>query len=205
MKAESKPFNRWSSEELLDRLKKMERKTQIKIGFTALGIVILIPFFVWPAWVMRFQNDAQIEDLKLRISSAKAQILLEPKLLEEKKNYEAFIANTYSRLFTEGETQRLLGILTELGRKSKVALLSSQPTTDTPVPIPAPFDVKYRVLSYQISVEGDYHALATFVSEIENYPKNLRVDQFSITPQADKPLVHNTEIRLSVFLRKDRP
>lgn len=203
MKTEPKPFYRWSRQEFLHYFKKMDRKTRLKIGLTVLGVIVLVPFFFWPAWVTRFQNDAQIDELKSRIASAKAQILLEPELLEEKKNYEAFIANTYSRLFTEGETQRLLGILTELGQKSKVALLSSQPTTDNLVPIPAPFDAKYRVLSYQISVEGDFHALATFVSEIENHPKNLRVDQFSITPQAEKPLAHNSEIRLSIFLRKD--
>lgn len=195
----AKFFSKWTRQDLEQYLHRLDRKAKIKLFVNLLVGLISIPFIIWPAWVLLPQNQALISDLHGKMASAQTQIALEPKLFEEEKGHVAFIQETDSRLFTEIEVQRLLGVLTEVGQKSGVSLLSSQPQSETQK-IPAPFDQKYRAVSYLLTVEGGYHALASFVSEIENYPKILHVDEFSVTPQEEMPTVHIGEIRFSAFL-----
>ena len=123
--------------------------------------------------------------------------------MAEQIAYEAFIKETKDRLFTEKEIQGLLGVLADLAQKSKVVLLSSQPQSTASEEIPSPHDKKYHSLSYVLALEGGYHALSTFVSEVENYPKLIRVDDFSVTPREETPGVHGGELRLSVFQRRE--
>jgi len=201
----AKPFYKWTSRELVEYFQGLDRKIKIKLILIGLGIAVFIPFIFWPSWIARFQNEGQIRQLRHQIDSAQAQIRQEPQLLEQKKNYEAFIAETASHLFTQSDIQRLLGILNELGQRTKVKLLSSQPESESGVlKVPEPFNVKYMARSYLISVEGGYHALASFVSEIESYPKILRIEEFSITPNEETPESHTAEIRLSAFLERER-
>lgn len=198
----TKPFYKWTRGELVDFFRQLDSPTKKKLVLFGGAAALVLPLIVWPAWVSRPHNQALMRELRLRTELARAQIQSEPKLIEEKKAFEAFVQEAYSRLFSEAEAQRLLGTLTEMGQRSKVAILSSQPQPD-PVTIPAPFDRSYKALSYLIAVEGGYHAMAAFVSEIENYPKMLKVDELSITPREETPDNHVAEIRLSAFLKRE--
>ena len=195
-------FYRLALKEIKNYFLKIDSKTRFKILAALVGALVLGPFVIYPAWVTRWQNQEKIRNLHQQIGFAKLQIQSEPKLLEEERVYESFIQETRTHLFTEGEIQRLLGILTEIGQRSKVALLSSQPQVNTPK-IPDPFDKEYQAHSYVLTLEGGYHALAAFVSEIENYSKIIRVDQFLITEREETPGVQVGEIHLSVFLKKE--
>lgn len=198
-----KPFYKLTPREMKDYFQRFDAKQKRKIlMFIGAGLV-LIPFVIWPAWIVRWQNQAKIKSLDGQIKSAEIQIQLEPKLLAEETHYESFIEEAHARLFTDTELQRLLGILNELAQRSKVTILSSQPQANETFSIPEPYQKKYGARSYMIAVEGGYHALATFVSEIENYTKPIRVDQFSITIREETPENHLGEVLLSVFIGKD--
>ena len=198
----TKPFYKWDAKELKEFFRNLDRKTKLRILAGAGGALILVPFVLWPAWVGRWQNQMSIQQLRLKIDSARYQIQQEPKLREEERAHESFIEEARLRLFTESEIQRLLGLLTEIGQRSKVALLSSQPQPET-VKISEPYQQKYQAHSYVIALEGGYHALATFVSEVENHSKILRVDEFSVSPREETPGMHLGEIRLSAFLKRE--
>lgn len=198
----AKPFYKWNAKEIKESFRNLDRKTRLRILSGAAGALILIPFVLWPAWVGRWQNQLTIQQLRLKIDSARYQIQQEPKLREEEQAHESFVEEAQSHLFTESEIQRLLGLLTEMGQRSKVALLSSQPQPET-AKIPESYQKKYQAQSYVIALEGGYHALATFVSEIENHSKILRVDEFSVSTREETPGTHVGEIRLSAFLKKE--
>lgn len=191
-----------SGQELLGYFRGLDRKSRIRLGFAFLGGLFFFGFIFWPAWIVRPQIQSQTQALRNAVFSAEAQIRQEPKLLEEKKRLEAFIRETHHRLLTENDTQQLTGILTEMSERSRMVLLSSQPQTETQA-IPAPFNQRYAVLSFVLAVEGGYHALASFISEVENHPKTLRVDEFSTTPREESPGILVGEIRLSAFFKKE--
>lgn len=195
----NKPLHQWTVQEALDYLHRLDRKKKLRLLSGLGGGLLFLILIFWPAWIARPQIQGRIQLLRNQIEEAQAQVRLEPKLLEEQKRYETLIEKTQARLLTESESQGLLGILTEIGKKSRVTLLASQPQSETQK-VPAPFAEKYVAYSYLITVEGGYHALATFVSEIENHAKLLRVDEFSVMPQEETPLIHLGEIRLSIFL-----
>jgi len=196
------PFYKWTGRDIVDYFRGLDRKKRIRLAAFGGGGAVFLVLIFWPAWVARLGVEARVRELRNGIDFAQSQIRLEPTLGEQKKQYVKFIEETRSELLTEEETQGLIGVLTELAEKSKASLLSTQPQTDTPS-LPAPFAGQYMPLSYLLVVEGGYHALATFVSEIENHPKILRVDEFSVTPREESPGVHVSEIRLSAFLVKE--
>lgn len=191
-----------NAQELLSYLRGLDRKSQIRISLGLSGSVIFLIFIFWPAWVGRLQIQNQIQGLRNAVASAEGRIRQEPKLLEEKKRLEGLVQEAHSHLLTESDTQRLIGILTGMSERSKTLLLASQPQPESQ-PIPAPWDQKYAVLSYVLAVEGNYHALAAFVSEIENYEKTLRVDEFSAASREEKPGILVGEIRLSSFFKRE--
>lgn len=190
-----KPFYQWTSQEVVDYFRKLDRKSQMRIlGYGGGGILAFFFIFI-PAWWSRPPLLNQVAAVRSQIQLGQAQVGQEAKLVEERKSYEAFVKETESKLLSRNEQERLLGILAELSKKAGVTLVSTQPK-DLAEKIPAPFDKKYRFVSYQLTVEGGYHALAAFVSEIENYPKLLRVVEFSVTPQEKNPRVHLSQIQI---------
>lgn len=191
-----------SGQEFLGYLRSLDRRSQLRLGLAVAGGLLFFLFVFWPAWITRPQIQNRIQVLQNAVLAAQAQIRQEPKLLEEQKELEAFIQAAHRGLLTENDTQGLTGILTEMSEKSHMALLSSQPQTEIQA-IPAPFDQKYAVLSFMLAVEGGYHALAGFISEVENYPKTLRVNEFSALPREEKPGVLVGEIRLSAFFKRE--
>lgn len=182
--------------------KKLEAKSRVRLGVMTGGGLIFLVFFVWPAWMTRPQIRSQVQGLRGNLTLAESKIKLEPKMREEQKQCDAFIQQSLSRFLTQGESQSLMGVLTELGEKTGVKLLSTQPQTDVPS-LPDPFKDKYLPASYLLAVEGGFHSLSTFISDIENYPKILRVEEFSVTPREENPTTLVGEVRLTAFLLKD--
>lgn len=198
-----KPLYQWTITEALTHLQKLDRKSQARILVIVAGMLGFGAFIFWPAWMERPQIEYQIYALQSQIQLSQAQIELEPKLLEEEKEYEAFVKTTQENLFTEEETQGLLGILAELGEKSRVKLLSSSPQRDDEnKEVPDPLK-KYALITYLITVEGGYFDLAAFVKAIESHPKLIRVVELSITPQEEFPGRHIAELVLSVVLLQE--
>lgn len=187
--------------DVLNHLQKLDKKERIKLGGAVMLGLLFIIFIFWPAWVLRPSVKGKIQGLKSSLAAAESKIRLEPKMLEEKKSHEAFLQNSISRFFTGPETQGLASVLTEMGEKNGVKLLSTQSEKDAGN-IPGDYRDKYSALTYLVAVEGGFHSLGSFMSDIENYKKFLRVDELSVTPQEDAPKQLVGEIRVTGFLLK---
>lgn len=171
-------------------------------AFSIVGVLFAV-FVLWPAWIVRPQVTNQIRSMRSQIELGKVQVRSEPALLEEKRKLEAFCDQVRLMLWPAGEIEQLLGVLSKLAEKSHVSLVSSQPEEQVREPIPLPYGDRYASVSYVITVEGGYHAIAAFVSEMENYSKILRVDEVSILPQETTPHLHLGELRISAFSHRE--
>ena len=180
----------------------LDKKAKIRLVGILLGSLIFMVFIAWPAWVIRPEVQGKIRGLKGNLAVAESRIRQEAKMAEEERQYDVFIRESLSRFFTESEAQGLIGVLTDLGEKSGVTLLSTQPQSES-FAIPDPFKEKYTAASYVLALEGGFHAVATFVSELENYPKILRVDDLSLSPREEDPTALVGEVRLTAFLLKE--
>ena len=188
--------------EIAEYFRGLDPKSKIRLAGISMGGLIFIVFIAWPAWFVRPQVQTQLQGLRGNLAMAEAKIRQEPKIAEEEKQCESFIQKSVSHFFTEADSQGLIGILTELGEKSGVTLLSTQPQSDSSV-IPDPFKERYAASSYVLALEGGFHAVATFVSELENYEKILRVEDLSLTPREEEPTTLVGELRLTAFLLKE--
>ena len=197
-----KQFSRQSPKEILDYFGRLDRKSRLRL-LSLIGGTVLFFFLIFcPAWFVRPHLQTQIRQFRNQIHLAQSRISQEPKLLEEKREHEAFVKDAQSRLFDEREGDRLVGILARMAEESQVALLSTEPQGREEAgngKFPPPFDKKYRGFSYLITVEANYHQLATFVSQIENYSKILRITELSIVPKEETPKIHLGQILVSAF------
>lgn len=189
-----KPLNQMTKEDVLEMVKKIDRKTWLKIAGGAVAALILMVVVVWPAWITRLGVRQQVSDVKNQVSTTQNLLRRQPQLLKDKEKFLKLSQEVKGRMFEPGESSLLLGVISKMAQDTKVSIVSS-----TPKPFqdkfPPPFDIQYEASAYDFTVEGGYHEMGEFVSKIENNPKVLRIQSFHITPQektADKHLASFT-------------
>ena len=61
---------------------------------------------------------------------------------------------------------------------------------------PDPYSKKYKKYVYQITVQGSYHQIASFVSLLESYKQYFQIQMLGIVPQLKTPGKHISDIKL---------
>jgi hypothetical protein len=196
-----KPLNQMTSADILDMVKKIDKKTWIKIGIGAGAAAVVIIFIVWPAWISRIGVRQQVRDLKGQITQTQSLLLRQPQLLKDKEKFLKFSQEVKGRMFEPGETSLLLGVVSKMAQESQVSIVSSAPKPFQGK-FPPPFDTQYEASAYDFTVEGGYHQLGEFASKIENHPKVLRVQSFHITPQEKTADRHLASVSLTAVASK---
>lgn len=201
MKKIQKPLKEWTTADIVELLKSLDKATWLKIGVSAAIALALFGFLIWPAWFKRVQVHAQIRNLQARIHTLEIQKQRQPEWERNKTEYRDYIERTQMRLYQPGESALLLGEIAKLAEESGVAIIASRPRQET-LEFPSPFNKNYEAALYDFTVEGGYHALGTFVSKIEAYPRLLRIETFHIRPQDKMPERHLADLQLSVITYK---
>ena len=184
-------------------VKKIDRKTWIKIGVGILSILLAGFFILYPAWVVRLQIRGQIREIEGQIETTQNLLKRQPVLVNEKEQFLKFNTEAKTHLYQEGETGLLLGEVSKLAQESNVAIVASTPKQFESV-FPPPFDGQYGGSFYQFTAEGGYHELALFISRIESYPKLLRIQSFNLNHEEDTAK-HIAVLGLSVVSVKKNP
>lgn len=193
-----KPFNQWTAADLVDIAKKVDKKTWIKIGIGAAMAGVIFIFFVWPAWFERARVLGQIRAIRDQIAALEMLTGKKDEWLRDQAEFKKLIGDTQGRLFQTTETSLLLGAISKLADESKVSIIASRPK-DATDEIPPPFDQQYKANLYDFTVEGDYHAVAAFVSRIESNPKLLRILVYQMKPREKTPETHLADITMSAI------
>ena len=200
-----KPIQQWTSADILELVKKVDKKTWVTISVVAgLGILILA-FVVWPAWVTRFKIRAELSVVENQMRTVSTLEKRKPEWDRNKSVYQKFIQDAKARLYTSGEVSLLLGQISKLAKDSKVSIVASKPK-DFVGEFPKPFNEQYQGNLYDFTVEGGYHDLGGFMGRIENNPKLLQIQIFELKPNDQSPKSQLVSISLSaVSFKKDKP
>ena len=180
-----KPFTQWTSADVLEFLKSVDKKTWIKIGVgSGIGILFIV-FIGIPAWFVRPGIKSRLSDIQGQIQMVETLKLKKPLLLKSKTEVLNFIQTSKEKLFKPGETSLLLGAISRLADESKVSIIASSPKEATEK-FPAPFDAKYEANLYDFTIEGGYHEIGTLIGRIESNPKMFRIQDFQLRPNQTK-------------------
>ncbi len=196
-----KPLSQIKPQEIIDFLKKVDKKVWIRIGIISFVVILLLKWVVWPAWFERPQIREQIKALEGQIMVTQALFLKQPQLLKNKGEYSRLISEARARLYDPGESSLLLGAISKLAVESKVSVVASMPK-DSEAKFPSPYDSIYEGNTYDFTVEGGYHNLGKFISKIEANAKLLRVETFSLRVRPETPGVHLASVSLSAVSMK---
>ena len=196
-----KPIKEWTSQDILDFLKSVDKKTWIKIGIGVLIAAFLIFFIVWPAWFKRPAVRTQIQTFENQLRTVETLGKKKDAWEKDKKKYSEFIQNSKTRVYMPGETSLLLGAVSKLAKETHVSIISSQPQPYDEK-LPPPYDQQYEGSMYIFSVEGNYHELANFIGKVESNPKVLRIKLFEIKPEEKNQKSHTADITLSAVSNK---
>lgn len=193
-----KPLNQWTTSDLIDLAKKVDVKIWIKIGIGMAIASVVVIFFIWPAWFERTKVLGQIRTIQGQIETLEMLTSKKDEWLKNQTEFKKFIQDTRTRLFQSSETSLLLGTISKLADESKVSIIASRPK-DAAEEIPAPFKQQYKENLFDFTVEGTYHAVATFVSRIESNPKLLRIQAYQLKPREKSPETHLGDITMSAI------
>lgn len=191
-----KPLNEYTTAEIIDFVKKVDKKTWIKlaIGLTVFFVVTYI--FILPAWLTRLEVKQKIKDLENKMQITQNLLRKQPVLLKDKERFLKVAIEAKEHLYQPGESSLLLGLISKFAQESQVSIVAS-----TPKPFdgkfPPPFDAQYEASLYDFTVEGGYHPLATFISRIESHAKILRVQRYGLKQQEDNAQIHMADVGLS--------
>ncbi len=183
--------------EILIQAKEWDRQTWIYIGAGLLTVILFLNFLFFPAWIKRPALKKQSIEGEAQMVKLKALNAKKPQLETQKKEIEALVDGFQKKLFTREEAAFVLGKISKVALDADVELISSKPFDGVDV-FPAPYAQKYEKFVYQISVEGSYHRIASFIGFLEANAQYFQIQSLGIMPQTvpEKRGKHIAEIKL---------
>jgi len=193
----NKPFTQWTGADFLMVLKSLDKKTWIQVVSGGLIAAVLGYFIIYPAWFKRAGMKSLIAVTEGQIIKLQTLKRNERGWRDDKEKYLQYIHDVKQRLYLPGETALLLGKISKIAEQTGVSIVSSMPQDVASVQFPKPFDEKFKPELYDFVVEGGYHQLGQFISQIESSPKILRVENFRLSPLDDYRDRHMAKFTLS--------
>ena len=195
-----KPLNQYTSAEVIELLRNVDKKTWIMIGSSLTVSLLILFFFVIPAWIERPLLRRDIQSMEGQILQVNALTQKRSLWENDQKTFGELIERTKRRLLTAEDMGMLLGQISKLGSESRVEVLESKPLTEK-IFFQAPYNSSYQPSGYEFTFQGGYHDLANLVSKIESHETLLRVRGLQITPSDKSPDRHIAELKLWAILK----
>ncbi len=185
------------SDEIISFLKEVDQKTWIYIGAGVVVTVLFLNFLFWPAWIKRPELKKQSIEASNQMIRLKALNAKKPQLEAQKKEIESLLDGFQKKLFSAEEAAFVLGKISKIAQDAEVELISSMPFEGVEA-FPAPYSDKYKKFVYEISVEGSYHKIASFVSYLESSAQYFQIQSLGIVPQIgpEKAGKHIADLKL---------
>ena len=195
-----KPLNHWTTGEIIEIIKRVDKKTWSVIGSTSVISLLVLVFFIIPAWIERPMLRRDILSMEAQIRQVNALSQKRLQWEENQKVFGALIEKTKTRLFTAEDLSVLLGLVSKMGSESRVEVLASKPTDEKKL-FQAPYHLQYQPSGYEFTLQGGYHSLASMVDLIESHEKLLRIQAFQIVPSEVAQDRHVAEMKLWAILK----
>jgi len=159
-----------------DFWKKRSKKEKLFFCIAALFLLLTIIDFgiIQPISYKLTSLNKEIQEKKIAVRNALHILSQEKRIIKEKEIYDKYFSGAKS------EDEEILSILKEIGRlaeKTSVYLQEVQPRGLTQE---QPFS-KYKV---NISCEGQMSQITSFIYELENSSKLMRIEDFNLAPKS---------------------
>ena len=181
--------------DILETIRGWDKKTWITIIAGIAGFLFFVVFVFYPGWVKRPALKKHNAEVFTQMARLKALNAKKPQLEKQKQEIQSLVDGFQKKLFTEEETAFLLGRISKLAQDAQIELLASKPFSDVEE-FPDPYSKKYKKYVYQITVQGSYHQIASFVSLLESYKQYFQIQMLGIVPQLKTPGKHISDIKL---------
>ena len=165
-------------------LQSIDRKILIRNGIISGALLIFILFFFLPLCLQTKKIGANANNLKQKISQSNIKIAKIPEMTKQKEQFGARITKIREEFFEPHEADKLIEIISTAATDSGVKISASRPSNKI-LELPSPFDKMYIPVSYELVVEGSFHAIGKFINTFENYPKSYAVHDLQIIEGLD--------------------
>ncbi len=189
---------------LSDWLKTVDRKVLIQFGAIFILFLIFIVFFFMP--IAAKQQKAKLGNLGLKrqIQNGNIKAAKLPKMKEDQKLYGARIEAIRTGFFSSSDEDKITEIFTTLAGKSGVRIVATRTSTEK-LELPPQFSMLYRVLNYDLTVDGSYHKIGLFMNALEEYERNFAVYHLRLIKSLNTPLMLECQLVLTVFFKEEVP
>lgn len=163
--------------------KDAQSKTYTLLGVSILLVVLLFLAAVRPTLLKIGEIQNQIKDVRNTKNELESKLKILTKLDQQYRDYESIIPVFQDSIPNKVDTAALTANLSEIARVNNIVLQSIQYSTNavssgSSISIPPDFDTTKIGLS--IKVDG-YTGLASFIKQLESYPRPMHIDKISIT------------------------
>ncbi|GEM_PF-6016974 len=165
-------------------LQSVDRKILIKNGVIAGGFLFFILFIFLPMTIQAKKLSNEVKNLKQKITQSNIKIAKIPEMMKQKDLFGSRIKKLREEFFEPQETDKLIEIISTAASDSSVKISASRPSAKI-LDLPSPFDKNYIPISYELVVEGSYHAIGKFINTFECYPKSFAIHELQISNGAD--------------------
>ena len=181
-------------------LESIDRPTLIRNAVLGASLLAFAMFICLPMAIQAKKLSKEGESLRSKINLANVKISRIPEMLKQKEQYGARIKKIREEFFETQQTDKLIEIVSKAAVDSGVKISASKPSAEI-IEIPPPFDKSYTPVSYDLSIQGGYHAIGKFVNFFEQYPKSFAVHNLTISHGPSDSLLREATLTLTAFIK----
>lgn len=177
---------------------KQIQQTLIAVAiFLGCAIFVYFKYLITPLEKKHQESIQKLENINRKLAEMKRRAQELPKLQMEMKYLEQEVALLEDLLPKEKGTQDLLRIITKNAQNLGISILNISPTGVSAKP-------NYNEIPFKVTVNGSYHALALFLSNLGQEPRilstrNLSIKSYASKDKDDKTITANFELIAYTF------
>lgn len=162
----------------------INQKILIRNSTVAGAMLFFVLFIFLPLFFQTKRLSTEVKNVKQKISQANVKIAKIPEMTKQKELFGTRIKKLRGEFFEPNETDKLIEIISTAANDSGVKINASRPSAKI-LELQSPFDKQYIPVSYELIIEGPYHAIGKFINTFESYPKSFAVHDLQIIEQSE--------------------
>lgn len=196
-------FNQLDLKAILEAGKSIDRRILIQGGVILFFSLLFIFGFFMPILMQNKKSVGQVKQLQLMIQGAKTRIARIPEMKQQKEMYGARLEEVRKQFFDPQDIDQIIKVISTTATQAGVRISSSRPSSRA-VEFPAPFNQMYMAASYELTLEGPYHRLGTWLNSLERYPKSFGVHDLALEKSEAAPAALRGTVVLTAFFRRTK-
>jgi type IV pilus assembly protein PilO len=187
----------------LDFLKKAKKSEIVAFTVIVSCVIVIVYYFIFLAPVMAkfLYVFSEVSRTQSRLNEAEYSVDRSPKIKKEIEELKAKAEFYSSKLPREEEFPAVLENLSDMAKNAGVKITKILPVRDSQL-LPETgehLDI-YREKEISITAQCGYHQLGTFISELENSERFMKVSDIKIDAARANTKRHNIQLIVKTFI-----